>query len=266
MRSRVAAEAVQCRTFYMKDIQSQADHRRINIKKVGVKEISYPITVLDKARAVQRTVANVNMYVNLPHLFKGTHMSRFVEILNRFHGQVEIKSFMAVLEEMKERLDAQAAHVELEFPYFLKRNTGQGNCIGMAEYDCRMHASLEAEERLIMEVRVPITASIPAYEGDGLPRSPGRWGYANIRLRFRHFVWLEDLIQMVEEVISGKVRAVDRAHDQGELSVEGVTRDLGEMLSSHPDIRWFSIMVENLAEGYSTFASMEWPQEEEEGY
>ncbi|MDP3696339.1 MAG: GTP cyclohydrolase, FolE2/MptA family, partial [Desulfocapsaceae bacterium] len=89
----------------MKDIQSELDHRRINIKKVGVKTISYPITVLDKARKCQHTVATVNMYVNLPHRFMGTHMSRFVEILNRFHGQIDLESFHHILEEMKERLE-----------------------------------------------------------------------------------------------------------------------------------------------------------------
>jgi len=77
----------------MKDIQSQLDHRRINIKKVGVKDITYPIMLLDKAKKLQRTVANFNMYVNLPHRFKGTHMSRFVEILNQYHGEIDIKNF-----------------------------------------------------------------------------------------------------------------------------------------------------------------------------
>jgi GTP cyclohydrolase IB len=95
----------------MKDIQGQRDYRRINIKKVGVKNISYPVTVLDKARKTQKTVATVNMYVNLPHQFKGTHMSRFVEILNRFHGEINLESFHRILEEMKIKLQAEAAHM-----------------------------------------------------------------------------------------------------------------------------------------------------------
>lgn len=106
----------------MKDIQSQPDYRRISIKKVGVKDISYPVTVLDRANKVQKTVARVNMYVNLPHQFKGTHMSRFVEILNDFHGEIKLKSFHRILEEMKDKLQAEAAHIEIEFPYFLKKS------------------------------------------------------------------------------------------------------------------------------------------------
>jgi len=88
----------------MKDIQSLRDHRRINIRKVGVKTISYPITVLDREKRIQQTVATVNMYVNLPHRFKGTHMSRFVEILNQFHGRCNLRDFHRILQEMKERL------------------------------------------------------------------------------------------------------------------------------------------------------------------
>lgn len=107
----------------MKDIQSSPDSRRINIRKVGVKTIHYPIIVLDKEKKTQQTVARVNMYVNLPHRFKGTHMSRFVEILNQFHGAFNLKTFHLILEEMKQRLDAEAAHLEIDFPYF--RSTGQ---------------------------------------------------------------------------------------------------------------------------------------------
>ncbi|OGQ94703.1 MAG: hypothetical protein A2521_11440 [Deltaproteobacteria bacterium RIFOXYD12_FULL_57_12] len=250
----------------MKDIQSQADHRRINIKKVGVKDISYPITVLDKAKLVQHTVAMVNMYVSLPHRFKGTHMSRFIEILNRFHGKIGLKSFRPLLEEMKRKLEAQAAHVELQFPYFLKKARGRANAIGMAEYRCRMHGSLDdEEEELTLEVQVPITPLLPAQDTEGLPRSPGRWGVANVQLRFRHFIWIEDLIQMVEEVISHKRWAISPVTpEESSLSVESVTSALGERLASHPDIRRFTVTVENLAEGYSTFASLEWPYNEDE--
>ena len=105
----------------MKDIQSSADSRRIDIRKVGVKTITYPITLLDKANRTQSTVAKVNMYVNLPHQFKGTHMSRFVEILNQFHGDFKLKTYRLILEEMKLRLDAETAHLEMDFPIFSRK-------------------------------------------------------------------------------------------------------------------------------------------------
>ena len=282
----------------MKDIQSQFDHRRINIKKVGVKDISYPITVLDKAKKVQRTVATVNMYVNLPHRFKGTHMSRFVEILNRFHGEIDLKSFHRILEEMKTRLEAEAAHIEIEFPYFLEKSRRDATVAGIGEYTCRMHGSLAEEYDLALEVTVPISSPpLPGQNIDGLPKSLGHWGYARICIRFRHFIWIEDLIQMAEEVIGNsrwaglstddaarKTISTDHVSGVGgspaaespafredtaagadisgryfSMSVENITKALGSVLANHPDIRWFTVSVENLSEGYSVFSSQEWP-------
>ncbi len=270
----------------MKDIQSQFDHRRINIKKVGVKDISYPITVLDKAKKVQRTVAMVNMYVNLPHRFKGTHMSRFVEILNRFHGEIDLKSFHRILEEMKTRLEAEAAHIEIEFPYFLEKSRKDATVAGIGEYTCRMHGSLAEEYDLALEVTVPISSPpLSGQKNGALPKSLGHWGYARLCIRFRHFIWIEDLIQMAEEVIgnsrmaglstedrvrkpslpeddSGGDGAAGSAIISGQrfsMSVESITKALASVLASHPDIRWFTVSVENLSEGYSVFSSLEWP-------
>jgi GTP cyclohydrolase I len=243
----------------MKDIQGQRDYRRINIKKVGVKNISYPVTVLDKARKTQKTVATVNMYVNLPHQFKGTHMSRFVEILNRFHGEINLKSFHRILEEMKIKLQAEAAHLEITFPYFLQKSSAQSQSVGMKEYLCTMHGSLEKTDDLILEIQVPISPPLPAQSGQGLPRSLGHWGRATIRLRFKHFIWMEEIIQLVEEVTSPDLCwPTPETCMEYTLSVESITTALGRKLENHPAIAWFSILVENLSQGYNTFASLEW--------
>ncbi len=247
----------------MKDIQSQPDTRRINIKKVGVKDIAYPITVLDKAKTVQRSVGRVNMYVNLPHQFKGTHMSRFVEILNRFHGDINLKSFHTILDEMKVRLQAEEAHLEIEFPFFLKRHNCDPAMVGINEYPCTMHGSLDKADDLILTVRVPIGAPLPLQSSEGLPKSLGQWGIAEVALRFRHFIWIEDLIEMVENVTCHDL-AWGGADDEGESpSVEEITKRLGGKIAEHPHIRWFSVTVENFARGYSTFATLEWPDSEE---
>ena len=232
----------------MKDIQSLRDHRRINIRKVGVKTISYPVTVLDRARRVQKTIATVNMYVNLPHRFKGTHMSRFVEILNRFHGEINLQSFHRILEEMKERLDAEAAHMEIEFPYFLLRDSTPDS-VGTERYQCRMHGSLQESDDLVLEVTVPVFAPSQAGNQGGLPRSSGRWGTVRVAVRFNHFIWIEDLISLVEKGIGAGAGPAG--------SVESITRNLGRIFTGHPAISWFSIVVENLADGYSTFATLE---------
>jgi GTP cyclohydrolase I len=234
----------------MKDIQNLHDDRRINIRKVGVKTISYPITVLDREKKLQQTVATVNMYVNLPHRFKGTHMSRFVEILNRFHGEFNLARFHRILEEMKERLDAEAAHLEINFPYFLEQDPAAGS-IGVERYECRMHGSLQDKDDLVMEVDVPITLPSRAPAGDGLPRSSGRWGYARVAVRFNEFLWIEELISLVRRGIEGESGQSD--------SVETLCRQIGAVLADTGAIGWFRVVVENLADGYSTFASVEGP-------
>ena len=255
----------------MKDIQSQRDHRRINIQKVGVKDISYPVMVLDKAKKLQRTVANFNMFVNLPHRFKGTHMSRFIEILNQFHGEFDIKNLRLILEEMKSRLEAESAHLEIEFPYFVKQKMSHANAIGIGEYKCKMHGILDENYELVLQISVPIAPRLRQQNGEGLPRFPGHWGNAVISIRYRNFIWIEDVIQMVEEVI-GQSRIIDESldyenvssskqlPDKSMLSVEKITKALGRKLSGHNDIRSFTITVENLSEGYKTFAILDGPQ------
>jgi GTP cyclohydrolase I len=224
----------------MKDIQNLQDDRRISIRKVGVKTISYPVTVLDREKKLQHTVATVNMYVNLPHRFKGTHMSRFVEILNRFHGEFNLRNFYLILQEMKEKLDAEAAHLEIHFPYFMERSAvGCAGNFGTERYECRMHGSLQECNDLVMEVEVPIT----------LPQSMGRWGYARVSVRFKEFLWIEELISLVQQGI--------RAGAELSASVESLCGQLGDALKATPAIGWFRVEVENLADGCSTFATVE---------
>ncbi len=226
----------------MKDIQSLHDSRRINIRKVGVKTITYPIIVLDKERNTQQTVAKVNMYVNLPHRFKGTHMSRFVEILNRFHGQFNLKTFHLILEEMKSRLDAEAAHLEIEFPYFLKARPTAKNP-GMERYDCRLHGSLSGQLDLVVEVAVPVPLTAVF---------SGLWGMVTVAVRMNRFLWIEDLIVLVEEAIIPQPAHPDE--------VESLCRRIGSVLRGSGALYWYKIVVKNIATGYSAFASTEWSE------
>lgn len=244
----------------MKDIQSQPDHRRINIKKVGVKNISYPITLLDKSRKIQKTVATVNMYVNLPHHFKGTHMSRFIEILNHFHGKINLKSFHIILKAMKNRLQAEEAHMEINFPYFLNKNN-KDSTIGIDRYNCKMHGSLHKEDDLILSVEVPIAPPFLVPANYSLPLSLGHWGSAIINLRFHHFIWIEDIIQMVEAITIRNLswpETTSKNDAENYLSVEKITKTLAQKLAEHPAIVWFFLRVENLSTGFSTFATIEW--------
>ena len=239
----------------MKDIQSQKDSRRINIKKVGVKTVSYPITVRDKAQKRQQTVAIANMYVNLPHKFKGTHMSRFVEILNEFHGEIDIKSFHVILEKMKDRLEAEASHLEIEFPYFL-RKVRNGESRNLGHYKCAMHGSLEKDDQLTLSVEVPISLPITEKIFQRLPGSMGRWGKAEVKVQFRQFFWIEDIILLIEEAVEEEINDLS-TKERKVLSVESLARRIGAQLEKIEAIRTYSVTVHNFGDEGSTFATLE---------
>ncbi|MFV0438967.1 MAG: GTP cyclohydrolase, FolE2/MptA family [Desulfopila sp.] len=250
-----AGSARQVKMEEMKDIQSSIDHRRINIKKVGVKTVSYPVTVLDKAKSRQNTIATVNMYVNLPHQFKGTHMSRFVEILNQYHGTIDLLNFREILQEMKKRLDAEASHMEIEFPYFLT-NGASSDSLNIRPYTCVMCGSLADEEDLELRIEIPISLPTSRTCQNSLPCSTGKWGYARVAVRFTTFMWIEDLITEIEKSIDREIE-VGSAKDKNVLSVESVTRSIGTCLAGLAKIKSYSVRVENLCDDYSTFAMLD---------
>ena len=130
----------------MIDVQNQADYRNISVDKVGVKDIRYPVTVMDKQNGVQHTVASINMYVDLPREFKGTHMSRFIELLNEFHGHLDIREFSNILKALQEHLQSESAHIELNFPYFIRKLSPVTESAGLMEYRCRIVGSLDSRK------------------------------------------------------------------------------------------------------------------------
>ncbi len=147
----------------MQDVQKQRDHRNLPIDKVGIKNLKYPITVRDKREGFQPTVATIDMFVSLPHKDRGTHMSRFVEMLNLFRPEVSLKKFSEILEEMKKHLNAASAHVEVTFPYFIEKKAPESKSIGLMDYTCRItgNSNHEGEIDLISEVVVPANYNSP---------------------------------------------------------------------------------------------------------
>jgi len=251
------------------DVQNLADHRRIDIDKVGVKNISYPITVRDKARGEQQTVASVNMYVNLPHQHKGTHMSRFVEILSERSHELDIKNFHHVLDEIKRRLDAQSAHIELTFPYFIKKQAPVSGAEGMMEYQVKfLGSSGPAGQDLVVEVRVPVTTLCPCSKEISVHGAHNQRGIARVSLRFDKFIWIEDIIELIEASASSPVFSVlkrdderfvtDQAYDNP-MFVEDVVREIARKLDADDNITWFEVETENFESihNHSAYAFIE---------
>jgi GTP cyclohydrolase I len=240
----------------MIDIQNQTDHRRVEINKVGVKNIEYPITVLDKRNKIQHTVGKVNMYVNLPQHFKGTHMSRFIEILNEYRGTINIKAIAKILNKMIEKLNAESAYMEVEFPYFIEKRAPISRAKSLMGYTCQFLASLtNGHHSLVVGVRVPVTTLCPCSKEISNKGAHNQRSLVSVKVTFRRFFWLEDLIRMVENSASSAVFSLLKRSDEkfvtekaydNPMFVEDVVRNISLRLSSHPNITWFSVESENL--------------------
>ncbi len=238
----------------MKDTQNNKDHRNVHIDQVGVKGIRYPITVFDKDAGEQQTVAEINMYVDLPRHYKGTHMSRFVEILNEHSRRISLRSLSRILEDMKERLQAESAHIELSFPYFIKKKAPVTGLEGLMEYSCSMKGALTGGSDLVLGIRVPVCTLCPCSKEISTHGAHNQRGEVRLQVRFAKFVWIEDLIGVVEESASCEVYSVLKREDEKFVTekayhnprfVEDVVREIAVKLSEDANITWFTVECEN---------------------
>jgi GTP cyclohydrolase I len=200
----------------MIDVQNQSDERRIPIDKVGVKGVRYPIIVRDKAHDTQATVASISMFVNLPHEFKGTHMSRFIEVLNRRHGRITLRNFMSILHELKEELHAASAFVEMEFPYFIEKAAPVSGDKSLMEYICRYLGALGQEREVFhVGITVPVTTLCPCSREMSERGAHNQRGVVTVTLAFTdpHF-WIEDVIEVIEGAASAPVYALLKREDE----------------------------------------------------
>ena len=240
----------------MKDIQNLRDHRNIPIDKVGIKNLRYPITVLDRENGSQHTVATINMYVDLPHKYKGTHMSRFVEMLHLFRLEVSLKKLSEILAQMKKHLNAASAHIEVSFPYFIEKKAPRSRAPGIMDYTCRIIGSSDPDNRidLISEVIVPISSVCPCSREISELGAHNQRGEVRLRTRFKRFIWIEDMIALVEQAGSCEVYSVLKRVDEKFVTekgfrnpkfVEDIVRDIAAKLETDDNITWFSVSAEN---------------------
>ena len=238
----------------LKDVQGLPDNRNIPLHRVGIKNIRYPITVRDKAKGRQQTVANINMYVNLPHHFKGTHMSRFVEILNEYKGNISVETFNKILMEMKVRLFCDEAHLEVEFPYFIEKKAPVTGTPGLMEYWCGLHGTLTERVDIVALAKVPVTTVCPCSKEISQFGAHNQRGEVRVWVRFSGFIWLEDLIECVENAASCQVFSILKRPDEkyvteqayaNPMFVEDVVRNVYLGLKRLKGVSWFHIEAEN---------------------
>ncbi len=254
----------------LKDVQAEPDSRNLYIDKVGVKDIKYPIIVLDKVNKTQHTTASINMYVDLPHSFKGTHMSRFIEILNEYRGEITVNNFSEILKRMLYRFEATTAHLEVEFPYFIEKMAPVSEAKGLMEYMCKYSGTLgEGNKKdLVLQVIVPVSTLCPCSKEISERGAHNQRGLIKVAFRFKDFVWIEDIITKVEGSASSPVYSLLKRVDEKHLTeqaydkpmfVEDIVRETALNLMSMSEITWFRIEAENLESihNHSAYAFLE---------
>jgi GTP cyclohydrolase IB len=238
----------------MRDVQNDIDFRKIEINKVGVKNLKYPIVLQDKENEKQHTIASINMYVNLPHHFRGTHMSRFIEILNKYRREIDIHNMGEIMKEMKTNLEAEAAHLEIDFPYFIEKKAPVSGAKSLMEYQCKFTGMLNDKMKILLGVSIPILTVCPCSKEISEHGAHNQRGTINVQLQFKGFIWIEDIIQTVENCASGSVFSLLKREDEKFVTeksyenpkfVEDVVRDVATKLNKQENILWYKVEVES---------------------
>lgn len=255
------------------DVQSSADTRRLAINKVGIKDIRHPVRVKDRSSGEQHTIASFNMYVNLPHNFKGTHMSRFVQILNQHEREITVDSFKDMLAEMTERLEAEAGHIEMSFPYFVNKSAPISGVQSLMDYAVTFIGEIrDRKPAMYIKVVVPVTSLCPCSKEISKYGAHNQRSHVTIKAKTRGFVWIEELIDLVEKEASCELYGLlkrpdekyvtERAYENPKF-VEDMVRDVAAKLNADERIAAYSIESENFESihNHSAYAMIEFDKE-----
>ncbi len=243
----------------MKDTQNKRDRRKIPINKVGIKNLHYPIKVNDRRNISQDTTAVINMFVNLPHHFKGTHMSRFVEVLNQHHGRISVEEIEDILLTMRKKFKCRSVHLEMKFPYFIEKAAPASGAKGLVDYDCAFYATLGPVKGktvfdLVIEAAVPVSMLCPCSKEISDRGAHNQRSTITIKVRGRSLVWLEEIIEMAESAASSPVYALLKRRDEKAVTegaydrprfAEDAVRDVAKKLKSDRRVAWFQVESEN---------------------
>jgi GTP cyclohydrolase I len=268
----------------MEDVQNRPDDRCVPIDEVGVSGLRYPIVVLDRAQGKQHTVAKIAMSVNLPHHFKGTHMSRFIEILNEHRGEVTMRTVPMILRTLQTRLDAESARIEVYFPYFLERAAPVTAARALMDYSCTFVGQRRGDEDdFVLRIEVPVTTLCPCSKAISDYGAHNQRGYVTIEVRSRvdengerALIWIEELVEIAERSASAPVYPLLKRPDERHVTmqafdnpvfVEDVVRNVAVRLQTDHRVAWFRVRAVNdeSIHNHSAFAQVEAPAVGAEG-
>ncbi|MBI3903072.1 MAG: GTP cyclohydrolase I FolE2 [Nitrosomonadales bacterium] len=251
------------------DVQNQADARHLAIDKVGIKGIRHPVIVKDKSSGVQHTIASFNMYVYLPHDFKGTHMSRFVEILNNHGRDISVESFESILREVVHKLEAKSGHIEMSFPYFVTKTAPVSGVQSLLDYDVTFVGEIDnGRYRFTMKVQVPVTSLCPCSKKISERGAHNQRSHVTITVRTNKSVWIEEVVRYAEEQASSELYGLlkrpdekfvtEHAYDNPKF-VEDMVRDVATALNKDERIDAYVVESENFESihNHSAYALIE---------
>jgi len=251
------------------DKQSEPDHRELRIDKVGVRGLRFPIQIRDKAHSTQNTIATIGMYVDLPKEFKGTHMSRFLEVLNAHGSVVHVENIPDILYAMQHKLRAKTAHLEMEFPFFLEKTAPVSKMVSVMDYTARFDATACGPEiDFVLTVITPVTTLCPCSKAISRYGAHNQRGNVRVQIRSRKSVWIEDLIALVESSASSELFSLLKRQDEKAVTerayenpvfVEDLVRNVALRLNAHPEVTWYKVEAENFESihNHNAYASIE---------
>ena len=257
-------------TTAIPDVQNSEDSRQIAINKVGIKSIRHPVKVQDKQEGVQHTIALFNMYVGLPHNFKGTHMSRFVEILNSHNREISVESFEPMLREMVRKLEAETGHIEMTFPYFINKTAPVSGVQSLLDYEVTFIGTISAggKYEFTMKVVVPVTSLCPCSKKISDYGAHNQRYHVTVTTVTNSHLWIEELVQMVEQQASCELYGLlkrpdekyvtERAYDNPKF-VEDMVRDVAGVMNREPRVDAYVVESENFESihNHSAYALIE---------
>ena len=255
----------------MIDIQNERDDREIPLKKVGIKGLKYPVHVLDREHHRQHTTATVNLYVNLPQHFKGTHMSRFIEVFHQYRENLSMPHFLDMLSEIRSSLEASRAFGELSFPFFIEKTAPVSGQSAMMCYECSyegMVSGPESSRSFFVSVSVPVQTVCPCSKAISAYGAHNQRGVVRVKLELGPFFWIEDLVTLIEGCASSAVYSLLKREDEKFVTeaaydnpkfVEDLVRDVILAVPGLGDFPWFSVEAENFESihNHSAFAYAE---------
>jgi GTP cyclohydrolase I len=257
------------------DVQGSLDTRRIAIDKVGIKDIRHPVRVKDRGGVEQHTVASFNMYVYLPHNFKGTHMSRFVQILNSQERELSVGSFKEMLKEMSYRLESAAGHLEMRFPFFVSKRAPVTGVESLLDYEVTFIGEIrDGHPTLDIRVLVPVTSLCPCSKEISAFGAHNQRSHVTVQVRTRGFMWIEEIIDLVEREASSELYGLlkrpdekfvtERAYENPKF-VEDMVRDVARRLNEDERVAAYSVQAENFESihNHSAYALIERDKEAE---